>query len=81
MDKRQRPYSIFDAGTDHNYFDAPDGSRTSNRDILLKVAEKSYIPTNEYLMRIIETYPEFRLSISITGTIIEQFERLSLIHI
>lgn len=72
---RIRPYSIFDAGTDHNYFDAPDGSRTSNRDILLKVAEKSYIPTNEYLMRIIETYPEFRLSISITGTIIEQFER------
>lgn len=72
---RIRPYSIFDAGTDHNYFDAPDGSRTSNRDILLKVAEKSYIPTNEHLMRMIETYPEFRLSISITGTIIEQFER------
>lgn len=72
---RIRPYSIFDAGVEHNYFDAPDGTRTSNRDILLKVAEKSYIPTNEYLMRMIDAHPEFRFSISITGTIIEQFER------
>lgn len=72
---RVRDYTIFDAGVRHDYFDAPFEDRTSNERILHKVAEKSYLPTNRYLMKLLQTYPDFCLSMSITGTIIEQLER------
>ena len=38
---RVRHYTIFDAGVDHRYFDAPYDDRTSNERIVHKVAEKS----------------------------------------
>ena len=41
---RVRHYTIFDAGVDHRYFDAPYDDRTSNERIVHKVAEKSYLP-------------------------------------
>lgn len=72
---RVRHYTIFDAGHQHNYFDAPYDDRTSNERIVHKVAEKSYIPTNRRLLKLLQDYPEFSLSISITGTVIEQLER------
>ncbi len=72
---RVRQYSIFDAGVNHNYFDAPYDDRTSNERIVHKVAEKSYIPTNKRLLQLLRDYPEFRLSMSITGTVIEQLEK------
>ncbi len=72
---RVRHYTIFDAGKNHDYFDAPSGSREDNIAILHKVAEKSYLPTNEHLQRMLEQHPDFKVSLSITGTILEQFER------
>ena len=72
---RIRHYTIFDAGVDHKYFDAPYDDRTSNERILQKVAEKSYLPTNKRLLKLLNGYPEFKLSLSITGTVIEQLER------
>lgn len=74
---RVRHYTIFDAGVDHAYFDAPYDDRTSNEKILHKVAEKSYIPTNRRLLQMLEEHPEFRLSMSITGTVLEQLQRWS----
>jgi alpha-amylase len=71
---RVRHYTIFDAGVDHRYFDAPYNDRTSNERIVHKVAQKSYIPTNRRLLKLLNDYPEFKLSISITGTVIEQLE-------
>lgn len=71
---RVRHYTIFDAGVDHQYFEAPDGDRTNNRDILNKVAFKSYLPTNARLLKMLNDYPEFKLSMSITGTVLEQLE-------
>lgn len=72
---RVRDYTIFDVGERHDYFDAPYDDRTSNERIIRKVAEKSYLPTNQRLIKLLHEHPEFRLSMSITGTIIEQFER------
>ncbi|MBL8121493.1 glycoside hydrolase family 57 protein [Candidatus Saccharibacteria bacterium] len=71
---RIRHYTIFDAGRNHDYFNAPGGSRENNADIVRKVANKSYLPTNERLMRMIQHNPDFKLSLSITGTVLEQFE-------
>jgi len=72
---RVRHYTIFDAGVDHRYFDAPYEDRTSNERIVHKVAEKSYLPTNRRLLQLLRDYPEFKVSLSITGTVIEQLER------
>lgn len=74
---RIRHYSIFDAGVDHNYFDTAYDDQTSNERILHKVAEKSYIPTNRRLLRLLQDNPSFKVSLSITGTVIEQLEKWS----
>jgi alpha-amylase len=41
------------------------------------VAEKSYLPTNARLLKLLRENPEFKVSMSITGTVIEQLERWS----
>lgn len=74
---RIRHYTIFDAAQNHNYFDADFDAKTNNERIIHKVAEKSYIPTNKRLLELLEKHPEFRLSLSITGTVLEQFEKYS----
>ncbi len=74
---RIRHYTIFDAGVDHQYFNAPYHDRTGNEKILHKVAEKSYIPTNRRLLQMLNDHPQFKLSLSITGTVIEQMEQWS----
>lgn len=74
---RIRHYTVFDSGAKHNYFDADFESNESNERILKKVAQKSYLPTNARLLELLEQNPEFRLSLSITGTVIEQLERWS----
>lgn len=74
---RVRDYTIFDAGTNHDYFAADYTHNTSNERILHKVAEKSYIPTNRRLLNILNKHPEFKLSLSITGTVIDQLEAWS----
>jgi len=74
---RIRHYTIFDAGNNHSYFDAHYDDRTSNQRIIHKVAEKSYIPTNRILKKLLDAHPEFKLSLSITGTLLDQLERWS----
>jgi alpha-amylase len=72
---RVRHYSIFDIAKNHDYFAAEYDHDTSNERIVHKVAEKSYLPTNRRLLQLLHSHPEFRLSMSITGTVIEQLER------
>ena len=73
--KRIRPYTVFETANDHNYFDNPHWDHGShNRKIFRKVAEKSYLPTNAILLELLNQHPEFRFSLSITGTLLEQAE-------
>lgn len=74
---RIRHYTMFDTATKHDYFEAEYEDQESNERILHKVAEKSYIPTNARLLELLERHPEFKISLSITGTVIEQLERWS----
>lgn len=72
---RVRPYSIFDAGVRHDYFASDNWEeRTNNERILRKVADKSYLPTNAILLELLHKHPQFKLSLSITGTVLEQME-------
>src|SRR5262245_54412274 len=68
---RLRHYTIYDAGINHQYYDSSEGN-TDNSAILRKVAEKSYIPTNQKLLQMLHDFPEFKLSLSITGTVLDQ---------
>jgi alpha-amylase len=74
---RVRHYTAFDTGHHHNYFTADYDAQTSNERILHKVAEKSYLPTNRRLLHMLEANPEFKLSLSITGTVLDQLEAWS----
>ena len=72
---RYREYSIFDVGNASNYFDCDYYARQSNERIFKKVATKSYHPTLDLLERALHQYPQFKISLSITGTWLEQAER------
>jgi alpha-amylase len=71
---RVRDYSVFDTANDHNYFNT-DQPSLSNQAVMEKVAEKSYRPMNALLEKLLATHPEFKVSLSITGTFIEQAEK------
>ena len=74
---RIRHYTVFDTAVNHDYFDAAYEDQESNERILKKVAEKSYLPTNAKLLKLLNDSPGFKLSLSITGTVIEQLEKWS----
>jgi alpha-amylase len=68
---RLRDYSFFDIGNSHDYEDDQ-----KNREILNKVAEKCYLKTNKKMLELIQRYEgKFRISYSLSGTIMEQFEK------
>ena len=68
---RLRNYSLFDIGHNTNYFD-----ENKNKAIMEKVAKKCYLPTNKILLDLINKYEgRFKISFSITGTAIEQFQK------
>ena len=71
---RVREYSVFDTSHVHSYFDAHDDTDRNNQRVLQKVAEKSYRPMNALLKKMLDTHPDFKLSLSITGTFIDQCE-------
>lgn len=72
---RVRDYSVFDTSIDHNYFTDPDySSNHNNEKILNKVAVKSYRPMNALLEKLLSKHPDFKVSLSITGTFIDQAE-------
>lgn len=72
---RVREYSVFDTAQTHDYFNEHvyDTER-NNENVFRKVADKSYRPMNALLESLLRRYPEFKLSLSITGTFIEQAE-------
>lgn len=67
---RLRTYRFFDIGDKHNYLDD-----YTNQMILRRVANKSYLPMNNILLDLIKKYgSDFKVSFSISGTAMEQFE-------
>lgn len=72
---RVRPYSVFQIGQRHGYFDVHDDSKQNNEKMFHKVAEKSYRPMTKMLQKLLDNHPDFRFSLSITGDFIDQAER------
>ena len=68
---RLAKYKLFDIGKNHDYFDDK-----KNEEIIHKVAKKCYLPTNRLLLNLINRHKgEFKVSFSVTGTVLEQFEK------
>ncbi len=72
---RYREYSIFDVANNSNYYNSDWNSRQSNERIFKKVADKSYHPMLNLLEKNIKSQPGFKVSLSITGTWLEQAEK------
>jgi len=68
---RLRRYRFFEIGNNHYYFDD-----FANQNIMRKVAEKCYLPTNQLMYDLIQEYgTRFKIAYSISGTALDQFER------
>lgn len=71
---RIRDYTVFDTGENHDYFGDFSESHRNNKEIFEKVAKKSYRPMAALLKKTLDTHPEFKVSLSISGTVLEQAE-------
>jgi alpha-amylase len=68
--RRLRRYTIFDIDHHHDYED-----EALNREVLRKVSDKCYLPANQLLLDLLRQYEgNFRVSFSLTGTLIDQLE-------
>lgn len=72
---RYREYSVFDIGNSSNYFNDRYDGRQSNERIFKKVTDKSYRPMLALLEKNMKKHPGFKISLSITGTWLEQAEK------
>jgi len=68
---RLRNYSVFEIGHHNGYFD-----EHKNEAIIKKITRKCYLPTNKIILDLInKTDGKFKVAYSMTGIVLEQFER------
>lgn len=72
---RLKQYTIFDTARDHEYFNDANETDLNNRRVFERICEKSYRPMNALLEQLLDRHDDFKLSLSITGTFIEQAEQ------
>lgn len=72
---RVRSYGALDTANRHDYFSG-DGDQ-DNKEIFLKVANKSYRPMNVLLEKLLHEHPGFCLSLSLSGVFLEQAEQFA----
>ena len=71
--RRLREYSVFDIRKNQDYFDDE-----KNQEIMNKVAKKCYLPMNKLLLELIQQHNgSFKVSFSISGSCLEQFEQFA----
>ena len=68
---RLRLYRFFDIGKDSHYYDD-----FADRTILKRIAQHCYLPMNKLLLNVIKRNKGvFKVAFSISGTVLEQFDR------
>lgn len=68
---RLKQYTFFDLGHDHSY-----ENDSFNRDVLFKVSDNCYLPTNKLMLKLINEHKgKFKISFSLSGILIEQLEK------
>ncbi|HEY4476782.1 MAG TPA: glycoside hydrolase family 57 protein [Candidatus Paceibacterota bacterium] len=74
---RVKRYRVFDVGHDHEYFNDESDTDLNNGRIIRKVASKCYQPANALLLELLERHPEFKVSFSLSGVLLEQLKQYS----
>lgn len=68
---RLRLYRFFDIGREEYYYDD-----FANKTILRRIADRCYLPANKLMLELIEKYKgSFKVTYSISGSVIEQFQK------
>jgi len=68
---RLRRYRFFEIGNDHYYYDD-----YTNESIMRRIADNCYLPANAILLDLIQSHKgKFKLSFSISGLALDQFEQ------
>lgn len=68
---RLRRYRFFDIGNDHYYYDD-----YTNESIMRNIADECYLPANKIMLEMIKKQKgKFKISFSITGIALDQFEQ------
>jgi alpha-amylase len=67
-------YDVFAVGERENYFTDGDDQK-NNQKVLRKVSQKSYRPAVKSLLKMIKDHPEFRLTLSFSGVVLEQLQQ------
>src|SRR5258708_8070069 len=70
---RVKRYRIFDIGKSHSYFDDSEGDLNNLR-VFRKVAKKCYLPANRVMLELLKKHPDFKISYSFSGVLLEQME-------
>jgi len=63
-------YKLFDIGYHKNYY-----NDKKNLEVLQKVANKCYIPANRLMYHLINEHPDFKISYSFSGVLLEQLQQ------
>ncbi len=67
---RLRRYRFFDIGNDHYYYDD-----FTNESLIIRLAKECYLPSNQILLDLIKANKQqFKVTFSITGVALDQFE-------
>ena len=74
---RLKPLGVFDVGVGGDYFDVDEGLDFSNKRVIGKIADKSYLPMLSLLLDLLNKESSFCFALSITGTVIEQIKEYS----
>ncbi len=70
---RLNSYRFFDMGVNHFYF-----NEYQNKYLVRRIADKCYLPMNNIILQLIkENKKKFKISYSISGTALEQFEQFA----
>src|SRR4051812_33978891 len=70
--RRLKRFSFFDIGSNADYFDDE-----YNKNIMERVAMRSYLPTNAMLLRLINKYDNIRIAFSISGVALDQMKQFT----
>jgi alpha-amylase len=69
---RLQKFRFFEIGSNKDYFNETVDNRHDNEAIFHKVAKKCYYPTNSLLLELLQKYPDFKVSFSLSGVFLEQ---------
>ena len=68
--RRLNAVNFFDIGNGPRYF-----NDALNESIVKRISHSCYLPTNQLLLELVQRWPNIKITFSLSGVVIEQFEK------